>query len=152
MPTRAPILAATSHALQPSLVLRPNSKAVNAFYRANSHKAKCGATDELFALVDSDEPEKFLAVVRLVRQPRCATHDVRFLRSLCVAVPLRRRGLGTRLTAAATSVPNCRRFMSASYSSSSAFSRSRSEGSFMTSAPGAARPAPGTGLAVIIMY
>ena len=72
--------------------------AVRGFYRANGYKASCRPADVVVALLDGGE--NLVAVVRL--QSRGSTRaPLVFLRSLCVGVPWRRKGVGTRLTQAA---------------------------------------------------
>jgi hypothetical protein len=74
---------------------------VNEFYREQGYKAVCRPTDILWVLRDHPN-NKLMGAVRLTPQRYKPLGDVLFLRSLCIAKRLRRRGLGSRLTRAAT--------------------------------------------------
>jgi len=77
---------------------------VNAFYKAHGYKATAKPTDTLWVLKHhpSAAHAGLVGAVRLTPQRYKPFGDILFLRSLCIAKDWRRRGLGTKLTSAAT--------------------------------------------------
>ena len=87
--------------------------AVNAFFKAQGYKVACKPRDRVWVLLSSENVQspddrgqllssEIVGAVRLTPQRYKPLGDVFFLRSLCIDAGLRRQGLGTLLTRAAT--------------------------------------------------